>query len=72
MNSSGIPQPFEYTTISVDNLKVTFLGLVETNGKEDATIPSTHPWRVKNLIFERPENVVSRYSNVKEQENSDL
>jgi len=72
MNNSGIPQPFEFTTISVDNLKITFLGLVETNGKEDATIPSTHPWRVKNLIFERPENVVSRYSNVKEQENSDI
>lgn len=72
MNNSGIPQPFEYTTISVDNLKVTFLGLIETNGKEDAIIPSTHPWRVKNLIFERPENVVSSYSNIKDQENSDL
>ncbi len=72
MNSSGIPQPFEYTTISVDNLKVTFLGLIETDGKDDAIIPSTHPWRVKNLTFERPENVVSKYSNIKEQEDSDL
>ncbi|NOQ92539.1 MAG: hypothetical protein GQ552_07475 [Flavobacteriaceae bacterium] len=72
MNSSGIPQPFEYTTISVDNLKVTFLGLIETDGKNDAIIPSTHPWRVKNLTFERPENVVSKYSKIKEQEDSDL
>jgi len=72
MSSSGVPQPFEYTTISVDNLKVTFLGLVETNGKEDATIPSTHPWRVENFIFERPEDVVASYSKIKEQENSDL
>jgi len=72
MSSSGIPQPFEYTTISVDNLKVTFLGLIETDGKEDAIIPSTHPWRVKNIIFERPESVVSNYSNIKEQEDSDL
>jgi len=72
MSNSVIPQPFEYTTISVDNLKVTFLGLIETDGKEDAIIPSTHPWRVQNLTFERPESVVSRYSNIKEQENSDL
>ena len=72
MNNSGIPQPFEYTTISVDNLKVTFLGLIETDGKDDAIIPSTHPWRVKNIIFERPENVVSKYSKIKQQEDSDL
>lgn len=72
MSNSVIPQPFEYTTISVDNLKVSFLGLIETDGKEDATIPSTHPWRVQNLTFERPESVVSKYSNIKEQENSDL
>jgi len=72
MNNSGIPQPFEYKTISVADLKVTFLGLIETVGKDDAIIPSTHPWRVKNVVFERPENVVSKYSNIKKQENSDL
>ena len=72
MGSTGIPEPFEYITLSIDNLNVTFLGLLETNGKEDATIPSTHPWKVQNLTFERPENVVSRYANIKEQENSDL
>ena len=72
MTNSIISQPFEYTTLSVDNLKVTFLGLIETDGKEDAIIPSTHPWRVENVIFERPENVVSRYANIKEQEGSDL
>ena len=72
MGTSGVPEPSEYKTIVVGDLKVTFLGLVETNGKPNATIPLTHPWRVQNLIFERPENVVSRYSNIKEQENSDL
>ena len=72
MDNSDIPQPFEYKTIGVDNLKVTFLGLVETDGKNDAIIPSTHPWRVKNVLFERPENVVSKYSKIKEQEDSDL
>jgi 2',3'-cyclic-nucleotide 2'-phosphodiesterase (5'-nucleotidase family) len=72
MANSTIPQPFEYKTISKDNLRITFLGLVETNGKDGATIPSTHPWRVQNLVFEKPENVISQYSNIKEQENSDL
>ncbi len=70
--NSTIPDPFEYKTISVDNLKVTFLGLVETNGKDNGIIPSTHPWRVQNLTFEKPENVISQYSNIKEQENADL
>ena len=72
MGSTGIPEPLEYKTINIGDLKVTFLGLVETNGKEDATIPSTHPLKIQNLIFERPENVVSKYSNIKEQENSDI
>jgi 2',3'-cyclic-nucleotide 2'-phosphodiesterase (5'-nucleotidase family) len=72
MGSTGIPEPLEYSTISIDGLKVTFLGLVETNGKENATIPSTHPWKVQNLTFQRPENVVAQYSDLKEQEDSDL
>lgn len=72
MGSTGIPEPKEYTTISIEELRVTFLGLIETNGKENSTIPSTHPWKVRNLTFQRPEDVVSQYSNLKEQENSDL
>lgn len=72
MGDSGIPEPFEYKTISTTDLKVTFLGLVETNGSDDVTIPSTHPWRVQNLTFERPENVIGQYSDIKAQENSDL
>lgn len=72
MGSSGIPQPLEYTTISLDGLKVTFLGLIETSGKENAAIPTTHPWRVENITFQRPEKVVSKYSGLKSQENSDL
>ncbi len=72
MGTSGVPEPFEYKTISTSDLKVTFLGLVETNGSEDITIPSTHPWRVQNLTFERPEDAIGRYSNIKAQENSDL
>lgn len=71
-DTSVIPQPDPYTTISINDLKITFLGLVETDGKENATIPSTHPWRVQNLTFQRPENVVANYANIKQSENSDL
>jgi len=52
MNNTGIPEPFEYKSITKNNVKVTFLGLVETNGKEGAVIPSTHPWRVQNITFQ--------------------
>ena len=72
MGNTGVPQPLDYKTIVIDGLRITFLGLVETNGKEGATIPSTHPWRVKNFTFERPEQVVGRYNNLKESENADL
>lgn len=72
MDNSVIPEPAEYKTITVDNLKVTFLGLVETNGKDNDIIPSTHPWRVQNLTFEKYQNVISNYAQLKEAENSDL
>ena len=46
--------------------------MVETNGSDTKTIPSTHPWRVQNLTFQRPENVIGQYADIKSQENSDL
>ncbi|WP_456377999.1 bifunctional metallophosphatase/5'-nucleotidase [Lutibacter sp.] len=72
MNATGIPQPLEYKTISKNNIKVTFLGLVETNGKPDAIIPSTHPWRVQNLTFQKYTSVIENYAQIKETEQSDL
>jgi len=71
-DGSILPDPLEYVSITKDNIKVTFLGLVETNGKEDATIPSTHPWRVQDISFNRPEDIISLYSNIKTEEESDL
>ena len=72
VGNSSIPNPFEYQTISVEDIKVTFLGLVETNGSDTHTIPSTHPWRVQDLTFQRPEDVIAQYADIKLQENSDL
>lgn len=72
MNTTGIPQPKTYQTITKDNIKVTFLGLIETNGKENGIIPSTHPWRVQDLTFQKYTDVIGNYSQIKETENSDL
>lgn len=72
VEQTNIPEPLEYSSIEIDDLKVTFLGLVETNGKENDIIPSTHPKKVENLTFERPENVVERFADVKETEDADL
>ncbi|RLD25154.1 MAG: hypothetical protein DRI71_00465 [Bacteroidetes bacterium] len=70
--SSELSQPNPFTTVTVGDLKVTFLGLVETNGKPDDIIPSTHPWRVEGLSFQRYYDVVTHYSDLKKQENADL
>lgn len=72
MEDTGIPEPDNFKTLNIGDLKITFLGLVETNGKPDAIIPSTHPLKVQEVTFERPEDVVAQFSNVKEQENADL
>jgi len=72
MNDTGIPEPFEYKSITKNNVKVTFLGLVETNGKEGAVIPSTHPWRVQNITFQNYTSIVNKYADIKENEKSDL
>ena len=72
VSKSDFPKIASYITLSVDDLDVTFLGLVETNGKKDITIPSTHPWKVRKFAFSRPEAVVSQFVDLKENEGSDL
>ena len=72
MNTTGIPEPNEYVTLTKNNVSITFLGLVETNGKENDIIPSTHPWRVQNLTFKEYSTVINNYSTIKSSENSDL
>jgi len=70
MTSSVIPEPLEFKTIIVGDLKITFLGLIETSG--NGNIPLTHPWRIKDIDFMRPETVVGKFAQTKEQEQSDL
>ncbi len=71
-STSTLMQPDPYTTITVGDIKVTVLGLVETNGKPDDVIPSTHPWRVKDLTFQRHDDIVGTYENLKSEQNADL
>ena len=72
MQESGVPQPNPYKTLEVGDLKVTFLGLIETFGKEDDVIPATHPWRVADMEFERHFDVIDNYRNLKSEESADL
>ncbi len=71
-SSSILKQPDAYVTLSIGDLKITFLGLVETNGRPDEVIPSTHPWRIADLTFQEHSSVIPQYSNLKEQEDADL
>lgn len=72
MGNSVIPEPRQYYTLEIDGLKITFLSLLETNGKKDATMPSTHPWKVENISFTRPEKDAGRFESLKSVEKSDL
>jgi 5'-nucleotidase/UDP-sugar diphosphatase len=70
--TTNLPQPKSYLTLNVGGMKITFLGLVETNGKRFGTIPSAHPWKMEGLIFTRPENVINDFTSLKRNESADL
>lgn len=70
--TSALSQPEPYKTLTVGDLKVTFLGLVETNGHPTKVIPATHPWRVTDVAFERYWDVAGQYSTLKEDEEADV
>ena len=69
---SLIPQPQPFTKITIGDIDVVILGLVETNGSDNETIPSTHPWRVQNLTFSRPETVVTQHADLKNEQDADV
>jgi len=72
VNNTGVPQPPAYVSVFADDLKITFLGLIETGGKKNAVIPSSHPWKVKDFTFQQAKNVVKDYMHTKDKENADL
>lgn len=72
MQNSGVSEPFEYKTIHKGDVQISLLGLIETNGKDEDTIPSTHPWKVSQIRFDRPQDIASDYADIKETEGSDI
>ncbi len=71
-NNSTVNQPNDFATVVIDDLRITFLGLIETNGSKTAIIPSSHPWRVQDYTFTPAQNVVRDFTSVKSDENADL
>lgn len=72
VGKSGLPDLPAYHTISIGDLKITFLGLIETGGSNNKIIPATHPNKIKELTFERAQNVVKDYMQLKSEEDADL
>lgn len=59
-------------TINRGDLKISFVGVVETNGKPGAVIPSTHPNKLEYLTFKDAADILGEYSDLKEEQESDL
>lgn len=59
-------------TIKEGDLKISFLGVIETNGKPGSVIPSTHPNKLEYLTFMDASDVLGEYSGLKEEQGSDL
>jgi 2',3'-cyclic-nucleotide 2'-phosphodiesterase (5'-nucleotidase family) len=68
----SFPQPSAYASIIIDDLKITFLGLIETAGSNYEIIPSSHPWKLEDFEFTRAQNVIENYKTLKEDKGSDL
>jgi len=59
-------------TISTGDLDITFVGVVETNGKPGAIIPSTHPGKLENIRFVNAADILGDYEDYKQEYDSDL
>jgi 2',3'-cyclic-nucleotide 2'-phosphodiesterase (5'-nucleotidase family) len=70
--NSLLTQPDPYHSITLNELKITFLGLIETFGHPEKVIPATHPLRVEDLVFQPFDAVAGQYSNLKQEEGADL
>lgn len=70
-SGTALNQPDAYTTVEVGGIRVTFLGLVETYGREGVVAPAAHPWRMRGLTFQDHKDVVDQYANLKADENAD-
>lgn len=72
MSNSDVPQTEAFTSIIIDELKITFLGLIQTYTQDERIIPSTHPTKVENIAFKNYSDVIGDYTQLKEEEEADL
>ena len=72
MSASVIPEPDEWITLDAGDLKISFLGLVQTSRTNGIYIPATHPFRVENITFTPASDIIGNYDNLKEVTGSDL
>lgn len=72
-SSSSLLEPIPaHVVLNEGDLKLTFTGVIETKGKPGAVIPSTHPGKLENLVFQDAADILEDYSGLKEENGSDL
>lgn len=64
-SGTALNQPDAFTTVEVGGIRVTFLGLVETYGREGVVAPAAHPWRMRGLSFQDHKDVINEYTSLK-------
>ncbi len=74
MTSSSplLEQTPAHVTLNEGDLKIIFTGVIETKGKPGEIIPSTHPGKLENLVFQDAADILEDYSGLKEESGSDL
>jgi len=63
--------PASYT-LNKGGLKISFIGVIETNGKPGTFIPSTHPNKLEGLTFYDAGEILGNYSDFKDDQEADL
>ena len=72
VKNPGLQQPAAFYTVQAGDLRITFLGLLETAGSKNAVIPSTHPAKIADFEFVSAQNIIKSYIGLKHNENADL
>lgn len=72
LSNTPIHNVSPFQIIEIDGISILFFGIVETGGMQNALIPSTHPWDVKNITFQKAQDVLPQYANLKQSKKADV
>jgi 5'-nucleotidase/UDP-sugar diphosphatase len=72
MTGSIVPQPEPYVTLSVGDLDITFLGMIQTSYTSGEYIPATHPLKIEGISFEPATDIIDNYASLKEDTGADI